>query len=172
MPKKPKTPTDDQYAEAWREFESGKVKIGLWAKLYVDNEGDDKKTKAAYIKQRALSARNNRFYATAWKEVGSGEKDEGLWARLYAENEGDEKKTKVGYLTERVQQMKLPLKEEKKKLALKEEKLALKEEKKRKERQRLLDAILAERNQDPNPRSVKTYTREEIQRLQKDLKQK
>ena len=105
MPKKPKTPTDDQYAEAWREFESGKVKIGLWAKLYVDNEGNDKKTTAAYLKQRALSAKNSRFYAAAWNEVKSGEKDEGLWARLFSENEGDEKKTKVAYLTAREQQL-------------------------------------------------------------------
>jgi hypothetical protein len=104
MAKTSKIPTDDQYAEAWREFESGKVKMGLWAKLYVEAEGDDKKTKAAYIKQLALSARNHRLYARAWKEVGGGDEDEGLWARLFAETEGDENKTKVAYLKERTEQ--------------------------------------------------------------------
>jgi len=41
------------YATVANELETGQTDKGLWTRLYVENDGDEKKTKLAYIKQRA-----------------------------------------------------------------------------------------------------------------------
>ena len=48
--------TDDQelYKKAWDEIEKGNVDVGLWAKSFVDSDGDEKKAKVAYIKKRII----------------------------------------------------------------------------------------------------------------------
>ncbi len=43
---------DAIYAAVANEIESGQTDKGLWTRLYVENDGDEKKTKLAYIKQR------------------------------------------------------------------------------------------------------------------------
>lgn len=44
---------DDQlYAIAWKEVENKRPHEGLWAKMFVENDGDEDKTKVAYLKLR------------------------------------------------------------------------------------------------------------------------
>ncbi len=42
----------EPYKIAWSELEGGNIQLGLWAKLYSENDGDTNKTKASYIKER------------------------------------------------------------------------------------------------------------------------
>lgn len=44
---------DAIYAIVATEMDSGKMDKGLWTRLYAENDGDERKTKVAYIKQRA-----------------------------------------------------------------------------------------------------------------------
>jgi hypothetical protein len=48
--------TDDQelYKKACDEIEKGNVDVGLWAKSFVDSDGDENKAKVAYIKKRII----------------------------------------------------------------------------------------------------------------------
>ncbi len=43
------------YKKAWDEIEKRNVDVGLWAKLFVDSDGDENKTKVAYIKKRIIA---------------------------------------------------------------------------------------------------------------------
>ena len=45
-------PQDQLFAIAWTELEEGTFDKGLWARLYQENEGDEKKTKVAYLSER------------------------------------------------------------------------------------------------------------------------
>ena len=45
-------PQDQLFALAWTELEEGTFDKGLWARLYQENEGDEKKTKVAYLSAR------------------------------------------------------------------------------------------------------------------------
>lgn len=45
--------TEDHYALAAKEIESGNIDRGLWARIYSEKNGDDLKTRASYIKERA-----------------------------------------------------------------------------------------------------------------------
>jgi hypothetical protein len=52
----PQTPAFDEdavYEVVANEMESGKLDKGLWTRLFVEMDGDEKRTKIAYIKQRA-----------------------------------------------------------------------------------------------------------------------
>lgn len=51
-------PTDDLYEAAARELDGGDINKGLWARLYAEHNGDDSKTRAAYIKVRAKALAN------------------------------------------------------------------------------------------------------------------
>ena len=59
-PKKPAEPEknlidmtdEDFYAMAWREVEEGNQDEGLWARMFVENDGDENKTRVSYIKNR------------------------------------------------------------------------------------------------------------------------
>jgi hypothetical protein len=44
---------DDVWSLAYEEFESDNRKIGLWARLFAENNGDEAKSKAAYLKVRS-----------------------------------------------------------------------------------------------------------------------
>ena len=50
--------TEDHYALAAKEIESGNIDRGLWARIYSEKNGDDLKTRASYIKER--SQRKNK----------------------------------------------------------------------------------------------------------------
>jgi hypothetical protein len=43
---------DDLYGIGWSEIENDQVVKGLWARLFVENNGDEAKTKIAYLKAR------------------------------------------------------------------------------------------------------------------------
>ncbi|MDC0039086.1 hypothetical protein OAJ78_05445 [Gammaproteobacteria bacterium] len=43
---------DDLYEKAWAELEAKDIQQGLWARLWAENDGDETKTKAAYLKER------------------------------------------------------------------------------------------------------------------------
>jgi len=45
---------DRVYAEIAKELETGTVDKGLWTRLFAECDGDEKRTKVAYIKQRAV----------------------------------------------------------------------------------------------------------------------
>ena len=46
-------PSDEAlYEKVWKEIEEGQTDVGLWAKLLVENDGDESKTKVAYLKTR------------------------------------------------------------------------------------------------------------------------
>jgi hypothetical protein len=47
------TATEVHYALAAKEIESGNIDRGLWARIYSEKNGDDLKTRASYIKERA-----------------------------------------------------------------------------------------------------------------------
>lgn len=51
------------YTAIANELESGAIDKGLWTRLFAENDGDESKTKAAYIRQRAnqMLARNDLF---------------------------------------------------------------------------------------------------------------
>ncbi len=44
---------DRIYAKIARELETGGMTKGLWTRLYAECDGDEKRTKVLYIKQRA-----------------------------------------------------------------------------------------------------------------------
>ena len=47
------SPSDEAlYEKVWNEIEEGQTDVGLWAKLLVENDGDESKTKVAYLKTR------------------------------------------------------------------------------------------------------------------------
>ena len=49
----PEVNVDHIYAQVAKEIESGNPDKGLWTRLWAECDGDDKKTKVIYIKQRA-----------------------------------------------------------------------------------------------------------------------
>ena len=49
---------DQLYAKVWVEIESNSIDKGLWSRLYVENEGDENRTKAAYIESRVNQLKN------------------------------------------------------------------------------------------------------------------
>jgi len=51
--------TEEFYALAAKEIDSGTLDEGLWARLYSEKNGDTLKTKAAYIKERADRLQNS-----------------------------------------------------------------------------------------------------------------
>ena len=51
--------TEEHYAIAAKEIDSGSIDEGLWARIYSEKNGDDLKTRASYIKERAQRIRNN-----------------------------------------------------------------------------------------------------------------
>jgi hypothetical protein len=62
---KPGLADNDSYAEALSEIDENRVDKGTWARCYAISEGDESKTKAAYIKVRAEAARN----ALVWEDT-------------------------------------------------------------------------------------------------------
>lgn len=46
--------TDDIYAKIADELSSGAVDTGLWTRLFVESDGDERQTKVRYIKARAI----------------------------------------------------------------------------------------------------------------------
>lgn len=46
-------PDDQTYAAVAQEMEAGKIDKGLWARAFAENDGDEPKTRAAYIRHRA-----------------------------------------------------------------------------------------------------------------------
>ena len=46
------TSNDDLYEKAWAELEAKDIQQGLWARIWSENDGDETKTKAAYLKER------------------------------------------------------------------------------------------------------------------------
>jgi hypothetical protein len=50
---------DDVWTLAYIEFESDNRKIGLWARLFAENNGDEAKSKAAYLKVRSEAIRTH-----------------------------------------------------------------------------------------------------------------
>jgi hypothetical protein len=59
---------DAVYEVVANEMDSGKMDKGLWTRLFVELDGDEKKTKIAYIKQRAeklMAAERNRLQELA-----------------------------------------------------------------------------------------------------------
>lgn len=54
------SPPDDQtYALVAQEIEAGKIDKGLWTRAFAENEGDESKTRAAYIRHRAQQLRRS-----------------------------------------------------------------------------------------------------------------
>ena len=51
--------TEDHYALAAKEIESGNIDRGLWARIYSEKNGDDLKTRASYIKERSQRINKN-----------------------------------------------------------------------------------------------------------------
>lgn len=51
--KKIKVNEDKCWEDALNEYESDRKNKGLWTRLYVENNGEEDKTKIAYLKQRA-----------------------------------------------------------------------------------------------------------------------
>jgi len=45
-------PEDHYYELAWQEIEAGRIQDGLWARLLASNNGDDVKTRTAYLAER------------------------------------------------------------------------------------------------------------------------
>jgi|GEM_PF-4723126 len=50
-------PSEEAYAEAAEEIESGRVQKGLWAKAFADADGNSERQKALYLKYRAEQIR-------------------------------------------------------------------------------------------------------------------
>ena len=48
----PPAPDDQTYARVAEEMESGQIDKGLWTRLFAENDGDEPKTRAAYIRHR------------------------------------------------------------------------------------------------------------------------
>ena len=46
--------SDADFAEAMAEIDESKMEKGLWARCFAESEGDIKKTKASYIRHRAI----------------------------------------------------------------------------------------------------------------------
>lgn len=53
-------PIDSFYAVVAEELENGQTDKGLWTRLYVENNGDNKKTRLAYIKIRVAKMISNQ----------------------------------------------------------------------------------------------------------------
>lgn len=51
-PVAPSAPDDETYARVAEEMESGQIDKGLWTRMFAENDGDDAKTRAAYIRHR------------------------------------------------------------------------------------------------------------------------
>ena len=47
-------PDDTAYEVIAKEVEAGQIEKGLWTRLFAENEGNEQKTRAAYIRERAL----------------------------------------------------------------------------------------------------------------------
>jgi len=51
--------TNDDYATAADEIDSGNVDKGLWSKLFAEADGDENRTRARYIKERVAMMRSS-----------------------------------------------------------------------------------------------------------------
>ncbi len=72
---------DHVYAEIAKELETGVVDKGLWTRLFADCDGDEKKTKVLYIKQRAerlIAAESLRLEQAARERAAEAERLEKL----------------------------------------------------------------------------------------------
>ena len=49
---------EELYRQVWQELDEGTTDKGLWAKLLVDNDGDEERTKISYLKIRVERLRN------------------------------------------------------------------------------------------------------------------
>ena len=56
-------PTQRHYAEALKEILEQKPSVGLFAECFAKSEGDEQRTKAAYIEKRALELEHLEFLA-------------------------------------------------------------------------------------------------------------
>ena len=85
---------DDFYEKAFDEVQGKGLKKAIWARALSENDGDENKAKAVYIKRRVLEL-------TAEHEIKSDNLVKGVWARAIAENGGNEKKAKAQYIEAR-----------------------------------------------------------------------
>ncbi len=85
---------DDFYEKAFDEVQGKGLKKAIWARALSENDGDENKAKAAYIRRRVLEL-------TAEHEIKSDNLVKGVWARAIAENGGNEKKAKAQYIEAR-----------------------------------------------------------------------
>jgi len=72
---------DAVYEVVAEEMESGKMDKGLWTRLYAEHDGDEKKTKIAYIKQRAerlMAVERARIQELARQQAEEAERVERL----------------------------------------------------------------------------------------------
>ena len=51
---------DAMYEKAWAEITAGSPKAAVWARAYAESDGDDSKTRAAYIRLRVSELKSNR----------------------------------------------------------------------------------------------------------------
>jgi hypothetical protein len=79
---------DAIYEIVANEMESGKTDKGLWTRLFAEFDGDEKKTKIAYIKQRAeklMAAERSRLQEVARLEAEEAERLAHIQAAAVAE---------------------------------------------------------------------------------------
>jgi hypothetical protein len=72
---------DAVYEVVANEMESGKLDKGLWTRLFAETDGDEKKTKIAYIKQRAeklMTAERTRLQELARQQAEEAARREKL----------------------------------------------------------------------------------------------
>lgn len=55
-----KRPSDSLFADVAQELDAGNLDRGLWTRLYAENNGDEPKTRAAYIRERARTLQRSR----------------------------------------------------------------------------------------------------------------
>lgn len=85
-------PSNQDWARALDEYEGGSIDKGLWAELYAQNEGDENRTKAAYIRRRADGLATSSMHSSAL-EISHAEKADWITeqmniARYYYSNRG------------------------------------------------------------------------------------
>ena len=89
---------DQVWSLAYEEFESENRKIGLWARLFAENNGDDAKAKAAYLKassevihnklRESLIAKNKEKYQSNKKDAVNKTEEECINDKIYDLYEG------------------------------------------------------------------------------------
>jgi len=99
-----KSRTDDEVSESLLEDVDSPNRMDmLWARCLAEAEGDTKKAKASYIKNRF--EQKDEVSESLLEDVDSPNRIDALWARCLAEAEGDTKKANARYIQIRFEQM-------------------------------------------------------------------